>query len=125
MTRVSHLDGSLGTGLILGQVEASLLPGGRALAGAVTRCRPARGQPVSCSTISPSGGVAPFFPRAAQAAGTGLCSECLLSLSTVFFSFFFGSNIDLPERRDSISAQGMVCVQPSVDLIYIMGLTLQ
>lgn len=40
------------------------------------------------------------------------------------FSLFFGSNIDLPERRDSIRAQGTVCVGPSVDLIYIMGLTL-
>lgn len=43
--------------------------------------------------------------------------------SLCVFPFFFASNIDLIDRRDSIKAQSTVCMQPSVDLTSIMGLT--
>lgn len=90
-----------------------------------------RGFPHGCSHFLPTGSPVsppwgwqrPSLPEQPHAAGPGLCSECLLSLLTVscIFPLFLGSNIDLPERRDSIKAQGLVCVRPSVDLIYIMA----
>lgn len=46
----------------------------------------------------------------------------LLTVSCAF-PFFFGSNIGLIDRRDLIKAQSAVCVQPSVCLTSIMGLT--
>lgn len=36
--------------------------------------------------------------------------------SVCVFPFFFGSNIDFIDRRNSVKAQSAVCVQPSVDL---------
>ena len=51
---------------------------------------------------------------------------CFLCRQSFFFlSLFCGSNIDLPERRESVRAQGRVCVEPSVASIYIVGLTAQ
>lgn len=80
------------------------------------------GRSLSLPGLPARGGGAVASP-AAPAAGPGLYPACLLSLLTVswIFSLFFGSTIDLPERRDSIEAQGTVCVWPSVALIYIMA----
>ena len=48
------------------------------------------------------------------------------SVDTFFsLSLFCGCNIDIPERRESIRAQGRVCAGPSVASIYIVGLTAQ
>lgn len=54
------------------------------------------------------------------------CTQNVCFLCRHFsLSLFCGCNIDFPERRESIRAQGRVCAGPSVVSIYIVGLTAQ
>lgn len=91
------MGGCLGAGAIPGQVPA-----------------------LAVASPQPKGGGVLLFQSSPSSWDWLRCRTFAFSVGSLF-SLSSGSKADLPEWRDSISAQGPVCVWPSGDWIYITG----